>query len=98
MEALEAVVEEIDEKYFIKIKSGLDVSIPISEDNSTVVKSAFNKLILRLKTGMFQINLAVVDESLVHQVAKEYIRQLNVEISEVYNEMEEHGLLDQLDL
>lgn len=98
MEALEAVVEEVEEKYFIKIKSGLDVSIPISEDNSTVVKSAFNKLILRLKTGMFQINLVVVDEGLVHQVAKEYIRQLNVEISEVYNEMEEHDLLDQLDL
>ncbi len=98
METLKAVVEEIDEKYFIKIKGDLRVSIPISEDDPNMVKSAFNKLILRLKKGNFQIELGNIDVSLAHQVAKEYIRQLNREISEVYDEMEELDLLNLSDM
>ena len=43
MVALEALVECIDEKYFIKIKvEDKPVVIPLSEDNPSEVKSAFN--------------------------------------------------------
>jgi hypothetical protein len=37
----------------------------------------------------------VEDGDLIYYVAKEYIKQLNTELSEVYKELEAHQLLDQ---
>jgi len=94
METIRATVESLDDKYFIKIETGdEEISIPMSEDKPNEVKSAFNKIITRIKVGMFQIRLEEVGEDLFSQVANEYITQLNREIQEVHGEMKEYGLV-----
>jgi hypothetical protein len=93
MELLKAAVVQIDEKHFIEIKDGdSKISIPISEDKPKEVKAAFNALIARIKTGVFQVELEGIGNDLFYQVAKEYIIQLNREIEEVYGEMKQYGL------
>lgn len=94
METLSATVESLDDKYFIKIKAGdEEISIPMSEDKPNEVKSAFNRLIARIKVRQFQIKLEQVGEDLFSQVANEYLTQLNREIQEVYGEMKQYGLV-----
>ena len=94
MEAIRATVESLNDKYFIKVITGdEEISIPMSEDNPNEVKSAFNKLINRIKIGEFQIKLENVGEDLFSLVANEYLSQLNREIQEVYGEMKQYGLV-----
>ena len=94
METLKAMVENTGEKYFLKIEaeSG-DVVIPLSDDNANAVKSAFNKLIHRIREGEFKIQLDKEGEDLFSMVAKEYLTQLNKEIREVHSQIKEFGLL-----
>ncbi|OIQ63452.1 hypothetical protein GALL_550080 [mine drainage metagenome] len=94
METLRATVESLDDKYFIKIKTGdEEISIPMSEDSPNDVKSAFNKIITRIKVGEFQIKLEEVGEDLFSLVANEYLTQLNRDIKEVHGEMKHYGLV-----
>ena len=94
METIKATVVEVNEKYFIKIETEPeDIRIPMSEDKPTEVKSAFNKIIARLKGGSFRIELEEVKEDLFSQVANEYITELNREIQEVFGEMEKYHLV-----
>lgn len=93
METVKASIEKLEEKHFIKIETeGEGVKIPMSEDRPNLVKSAFNELIARIRTGVFQIELEEVGGDLFSQVANEYITQLNREILEVHSEMEQYGL------
>lgn len=94
METLEAIVENVDDKYSLRIKveSG-DIVIPLSDDNAIAVKSAFNKLILRIRDGEFKIQLEKEGDDLFSMVAKEYLTQLNKEIREVHKQIKEFGLL-----
>ena len=95
METIKATVVQVDEKHFLKIEDQEQtITIPMSEDNPNEVKSAFNRLIARIKEGEFQIELAEVGEDLFSQVANEYITQLNREIQEVHGEMKQHGLVE----
>ena len=94
METIKATVENIGDKYFIKIKTGVEeISIPMSEDKPNEVKSAFNKIITRIKVGEFQIKLDEVRDDLFSQVANEYLTQLNREIQEIHGEMKQYGLV-----
>ena len=94
METIKATVVHVDQKYFIKIEDEEHtIAIPMSEDKPNEVKSAFNKLIARIKDGEFQVEFAEVGEDLFSQVANEYITQLNREIQEVHGEMEQYGLV-----
>lgn len=94
METIRATVESIDDKHFIKFNAGDEkVSIPMSEDSPNEVKSAFNKIVTRIKVGEFQVKLDGVGEDLFSQVANEYITQLNREIQEVHGEMKQYGLV-----
>lgn len=94
METIKATVVQVDEKHYINIEDKkYTIRIPISEDKPNEVKSAFNRLIARIKDGEFQIELAEVGEDLFSQVANEYITQLNREIQEVHGEMEQYGLV-----
>ena len=94
METIKATVAQVGEKQFIKIEAGdTQINIPMSEDKPNEVKSAFNKLITRIKDGEFQIELADVGDDLFSQVAKEYITQLNREIQEVHGEMKQYDLI-----
>ncbi len=93
METIKATVESLDDKHFIKIKIGDDeIRIPMSNDKPNEVKSAFNKIITRIKVGEFQIKLEKVEEDLFSLVANEYLTQLNREIQEVHGEMKQYGL------
>lgn len=95
MEKIKAKVVEIEEKHFLRIGSEEEeIKIPISEDKPIAVKSAFNKLIKRIKGGVFTIEMEEVGPDLFSQVASEYIAQLNREIHEVRKEMEQFGLVD----
>ena len=94
METLEAKVECIDDKYFIKIYvEESPVAIPLSDDNPSEVKSAFNKLIQRIRIGEFNIKLDKVGDDLFSMVANEYLTQLNREIQEIYSQMKAHALV-----
>lgn len=94
METLKATVECIEDKYFVAIKDGdAEIRIPMSEDKANDVKSAFNKLLARIKVGAFQIKLDQVGDDLFSQVANEYLNQLNREIKEVRDEMKKHSLV-----
>lgn len=94
MEIINATVESLDDKYFIKIKTGgEEINIPMSDDKPNEVKSAFNKIITRIKVGEFQIKLEEIGEDLFSLVANEYLTQLNREIQEVRNEMKQYGLV-----
>ncbi len=94
METIRATVQNVEEKFFIKIEAeNHEIRIPMSEDNPNEVKSAFNKLIARIKDGIFRIELEEIGEDLFSQVGKEYIAQLNREIHEVSGEMVEYGLI-----
>ncbi|MGZ0708070.1 hypothetical protein ACWPKO_07000 [Coraliomargarita sp. W4R53] len=98
METLEALVIEENDKHFIEIATGgEDIRIPISEDKPNEVKSAFNKLIERIKEGEFEIEFEGKGDDLFNQVAKEYITQLNREIAEVRDEMTLYGLIEDWD-
>lgn len=95
METVSASIGVVDEEHFINIQlDDTEIGIPMSENRPTDVKSVFNKLITRLKAGLFTIALEDVGEDLFSQVAKEYISQLNGELSEVYDELLKHGLIE----
>ena len=81
MVTLDATLECVEEKYFLKIsvEQG-SVMISLSDDNPNAVKGAFNKLVQRLKIGEFNIKLDKVGEDLFSMVANEYLAQLNREI------------------
>lgn len=94
METIKACVVLEDEKHFIKIEAGdEEIRIPMSEDKPNDVKSAFNKLIERIKEGLFHIEMVEVGDDLFSQVANEYITQLNREIRGVHGEMKQCGLI-----
>jgi len=94
METIKATVETLNEKHFIKIEVGDEgIRISMSEDKPHEVKSAFNKLIARIRDGEFQIELDEVGEDLFSQVANEYIAQLNRDIQGVFGEMKQYGLV-----
>ena len=94
MELIKANVVQVAEKHFIKIGAeGAQITIPLSEDKPSEVKSAFNKLITRIKDGAFQIELVDVGDDLFSQVANEYITHLNQEIQAVHGEMKQYGLI-----
>jgi hypothetical protein len=94
MVTLDATVECVEEKYFLKINvEQYPVTIPLSDDSPNAVKSAFNKLIQRIRIGEFTIKLDKVGEDLFSMVANEYLAQLNREIQEVHSQMQEYGLV-----
>lgn len=94
MVTLDATVECVGEKYFLKINVEQGpVTVPLSDDNPNAVKGAFNKLIQRIRIGEFTIKLDKVGEDLFSMVANEYLAQLNREIQEVRSQMKEHGLV-----
>ena len=94
METVRANVESRGNKYFIRIRDErMEVVIPMSDDKPNEVRCAFNKIIIRIKSGEFQIELEEVGEDLFSQVANEYIRQLNLEIREIHDQMKHYGLV-----
>ena len=94
METKKAKLIEVGEKHWLAIDTGGDeLRIPLSEEKPNDVKSAFNKLLTRLKTGIFKVELEGGGDDLFSQVAKEYLAQLNKEIPAIHAEMVKRGLV-----
>lgn len=95
MDVLKAFVRVNEEKYTLEVDLGDEMAIiPLSQDHPNEVKGAFNKLIVRLKSGLFRIELEECGDDLFSQVSKEYLVQLNSELEEVFGEMVSAGLSD----
>lgn len=96
METIKASIVNQEEKHFIEIQDNENtITIPISEDDPNVVKAAFNKLIGRLRKGLFEIELKIDGSDLFSQIAKEYITQLNAELAGVYDEIKREGFIEE---
>ena len=97
METHKAALKEVDSEHFLSLKLGDEVlNVPLTKDEPNEIKKVFNKLIIHLKKGLFSFNIAEKEDGdLIYQVAKEYVKQLNTELSEVYQELEGYQLLDQ---
>jgi len=94
MESIKAQVLQRDEQHFICLELEVgNVHFPLSEDKPLEIKSVFNKLIVQLKKGLFEIQIDDVGTDLFSQVANEYVAQLNREIREIHGELEEYNLL-----
>lgn len=70
------------------------LKIKLSEDNPIAIKNVFNELIKILKKGKFNFDLNDTKEDLYHHICKEYIKQLNSELSNVYGQMKTYGLVE----
>jgi len=75
--------------------NGNTYEIVLTEDKPNEVKSVFNKLISELKKGQFNFELDDDQEDLYHHVCIEYIKQLNADLSSVYQELEDYELLEE---
>jgi hypothetical protein len=94
METTKAKVIQLEEKHYLAIGTGDgEIRIPLSDDKPNDVKSAFNKLLTRIKAGTFKIELEGVGDDLFSQVAKEYVGQLNKDLPTIRTEMEKRGLV-----
>lgn len=93
----EATVIVDDSEHFLSLKINDSVlNIPLTKDEPNEIKKVFNKLIINLKKGPLKFSMAEKEDGdLIYQVAKEYVEQLNKELSEVYEELEAHQLLEQ---
>lgn len=97
METHEAIVTEVDSEHCLSLKIGDTVlDVPLTKDEPNKIKKVFNELIIHLKKGPFNFSMAEKEDGdLIYQVAKEYVKQLNGELSEVYKELEHYQLLEQ---
>lgn len=94
METIKAKLGDADGKHWLAIGDGDgEIRIPLSEDKANDVKSAFNKLLALLKTGAIRIELEKAGDDLFSQVAKEYLAQLNKELTAIRAEMVKRELV-----
>jgi len=94
METIKSKLFEVNDKHWLAIDAGDgEIRILLSEDKPNEVKSAFNKLLTRLRVGAFNIELEGAGDDLFSQVAKEYLVQLNKEIPAIRAEMVKRGLV-----
>lgn len=94
MEMYDAKMVKDGENHYLELNIQTSIQkISMTEDLPNEIKAVFNQLILRLKMEHFNFNLADVDTDLFSQIAKEYIGQLNKELTTIYTELVHHGLL-----
>ncbi len=68
------------------------VQITLTDDNPNNVKSAFNSILKELKKGLFEYKLEDETQDLFNNICVEYLKQLNVEIKAIYDELEKYEL------
>ncbi|TGL86482.1 hypothetical protein EHQ68_14270 [Leptospira congkakensis] len=94
METIKSTISRYEEKAFLQIHfTEKEIMIDLTSDDSISLKNSFNDLIVRLKNGKFQIELVDSQEDLYYHVCKEYLRQLNSEISNIYGQMRTYGIV-----
>ena len=96
METKSAKIKRSEQKSsLIFCISDQEYEIVLTEDNPKEIKNVFNTLLKALKSGLYSFELEDTDNDLYHDIAAEYIKQLNVELKTVHDELGEYGLLDQ---
>lgn len=94
METHKATIDRKDNSAILNLAIGeIELNIVLTEDKPNDVKTVFNKLLEKLKSGVFDFNLADEKEDLYFHICKEYITQLNAELKSTYKEMQDNGLL-----
>ena len=96
METHEATLKVVDSEHYLSLKIENDVlNVPLTKDEPNEIKKVFNELIIHLKKGLLKFTMTEEEDGdLIYQVAKEYVIQLNNELSEVYQELEHNQLLE----
>lgn len=96
MKTHEANIAEMDSEHYLSLKiKDIVLKVPLTKNEPNEIKKVFNELILHLKKGQLSFTMKEVEDGdLIYQVAKEYITQLNIELEEVYQELEAHQLLE----
>jgi hypothetical protein len=72
-----------------------ELSILLTEDNPNAIKSVFNRLLQILKKGEIEFVLNDEIDDLYTHICREYLIQLNNELSSTFSELKDNGLLDQ---
>ena len=88
------IVEDSDHILALNI-NGSTLNLPLTKDEPNEIKKVFNELIVNLKKGVFKFSIAEKEDGdLIYYVAREYIEQLNKELSEVYQELKDYNLIE----
>ncbi|MGQ8336640.1 hypothetical protein ACUNWD_08825 [Sunxiuqinia sp. A32] len=96
METFKASIIRGDQNTILALNVGDNrYDIILTEDNPNGVKTVFNRLLQQLKNGVFNFELEDSTEDLYFHISKEYITQLNSELSNVYNELKDYELLNE---
>jgi hypothetical protein len=94
MEIFKAKIKRTDQSTALVLSvRKSDLEIVLTEDKPNDVKSVFNELLVALKSGEFNFKLEDDKEDLFFHISKEYINQLNSELSSVYNELKDYDLI-----
>lgn len=94
MEMYDAKMIKDGENHYLELNiKTATLKISMTEDLPNEIKATFNKLILRLKIEHFNFKLGEIDTDLFSQIAKEYIGQLNKELTAIHTELGHHKLL-----
>jgi hypothetical protein len=71
METVSSIVKKEGEHQFLSFSiDGEELKIPLTDDNPQAVKEVFNKLIVRLKKGIFKIEMTEAGKDLFSQVTE----------------------------
>jgi hypothetical protein len=94
MEIFKAKINRTDQctKLVLSVRKS-DLEIALTEDKPNDVKNVFNELLIALKSGEFNFKLEDDKEDLFFHISKEYINQLNSELSSVFNELKDYDLI-----
>lgn len=96
METHRATISRPDERALLVFTiKGQTFEIVLTEDKPNEVKDVFNNLISELKKGEFNFELDDDQEDLYHHICIEYIKQLNADLSSVYQELLDYELLEE---
>ncbi len=96
METHDAKVTLDGSEHFLsfKIKDSI-LCLPLTKDEPNEIKKVFNELVIHLRKGLFEFSMEEKEDGdLIYYVAKEYVTQLNKELSEVYRELEAYQLIE----
>ncbi|MHA4844544.1 hypothetical protein ACX0G7_10290 [Flavitalea antarctica] len=77
-----------------EIYSGKLYEIRLTEDNPNNVKTVFNNLLIALKSKHFNFRLDDTTGDLYFHLCKEYIAQINAELTAVHKQLVANDLID----
>ncbi len=98
MEMYNAKITEYRKNKYLTLEiPDIELRIPLTEDKEQEIKEVFNKLIKELKKCEFNFKFEKAKSTLYQNISVEYINQLNTELSSVYKELNDYGLLNEDD-